>query len=168
MKRLFLLPLRYYVYLTALIGFLLALLILSFFPKPAANPLSPSQLQSIPKQKQSRAEQTQQQSIPDYAKRDSLQTSQARPLSYADAVQQAVPSVVNIFTRKKLNEKIQTRPENPFIIPPRLYQKNVPGKPEVDLGSGVIVSSEGHILTKGQAANIFGLMMKRPNNYMKP
>ena len=67
--------------------------------------------------------------------------------SFAPAVNRAAPAVVNIFTRKRIKQKnslynnatlralIEKRP------PPSRY------KEETNLGSGVIVSSQGHILT---------------------
>ncbi len=67
--------------------------------------------------------------------------------SFAPAVSRAAPAVVNIFTRKRIKQKsslynnatiralIEKRP------PPSRY------KEETNLGSGVIVSSQGHILT---------------------
>jgi len=123
MQRLFSLPLRYYIYLTALFGFILALLAMSFFPKPAANPIAV-----------------------DVAGKTNTAPSQ-RPLSYADAVEKAFPSVVSIFTRKQSEEQHLLTPENPLMIPPRLFPQNRPNKTELDLGSGVIVSADGHILT---------------------
>ncbi len=67
--------------------------------------------------------------------------------SFAPAVKRAAPAVVNIFTRKRIKQKnniyksaalralIEKRP------PPSRY------KEENNLGSGVIVSPQGHILT---------------------
>jgi len=123
MKRLFLLPLRYYIYLTALFGFILALLVISFFPKPAANPIAPITKSAQP-----------------------ISTNK-KPISYADAVQLAFPSVVSIFTRKPSEKKAANITDNPFIFPPSKFQTSPTEKPELDLGSGVIVSSDGHILT---------------------
>lgn len=122
MKRLFLLPLRYYIYLTALFGFLMALLILSFFPKPSAKPIE-EKVTASPS------------------------PTSSQPLSYADAVQLAFPSVVSIFTRKQIEENQLSALENPFLIPPGSFQNQRDEQSELDLGSGVIVSSEGHILT---------------------
>lgn len=68
-------------------------------------------------------------------------------VSFAPAVQRAAPAVVNIFTRKRIkqndslynNSALRTLLEN--RRPPPRY------KQETNLGSGVIVSSSGHILT---------------------
>lgn len=66
--------------------------------------------------------------------------------SYAAAVSRAVPAVVNIFTRKSnvpanttANRNSPTLRQTPFIDP---LDPNVE-----NLGSGVIVSEQGHILT---------------------
>jgi serine protease DegS len=67
--------------------------------------------------------------------------------SYADAVQKAAPSVVNIYTRKKL--------PNPIIDPNSFFsdllQQRRPRYQEAreqnSLGSGVIVDSRGYLLT---------------------
>ncbi|HUN69476.1 MAG TPA: Do family serine endopeptidase [Burkholderiales bacterium] len=71
----------------------------------------------------------------------------ARPNSYHDAVQKAAPSVVNIFTSKEVRV---TR--NPLLNDPvfRRFFGEQPGddtQKATSLGSGVIVSPEGYILT---------------------
>ncbi|MGB7479731.1 MAG: Do family serine endopeptidase [Burkholderiaceae bacterium] len=69
------------------------------------------------------------------------------PGSYRDAARKAMPSVVNIFTSKEARQ-----PQNPFLDDPffRKFFGDRFGEQEekqVSLGSGVIVSSEGYILT---------------------
>ncbi|MBV8634754.1 MAG: trypsin-like peptidase domain-containing protein, partial [Burkholderiaceae bacterium] len=67
--------------------------------------------------------------------------------SYRDAAQRAMPSVVNIFTSKETRQ-----PKNPFLNDPFLHKffgdriKENDDK-QLSLGSGVIVSKEGFILT---------------------
>jgi serine protease DegS/serine protease DegQ len=68
------------------------------------------------------------------------------PVSYADAVTRAAPSVVNIYANKVITEQ----PSLP--APLRRIFGNVPTGPaytrrEQSLGSGVIVSADGYILT---------------------
>ncbi|MCC2639528.1 MAG: hypothetical protein K0Q68_3247, partial [Moraxellaceae bacterium] len=67
------------------------------------------------------------------------------PVSYAGAVGVAAPAVVNIFTTQKV------RMTNPFMSDPFLRRFFGEGMPEErmesSLGSGVIVSPEGYILT---------------------
>jgi serine protease DegQ len=68
--------------------------------------------------------------------------------SYSEAAQLAMPAVVNIFTSKKT----PNRPSNPqaedpwfqFFFGDRLPERQ---EPTASLGSGVIVSPEGYILT---------------------
>jgi serine protease DegQ len=68
--------------------------------------------------------------------------------SYSSAAKKAMPSVVNIFTSKKA----VLNPNNPFMDDPLFRhffgdQLDNEQKPENSLGSGVIVSSQGYILT---------------------
>jgi len=66
------------------------------------------------------------------------------PYSYADAVQKAIPSVVNIYTRTR----VITR--SPFADDPFFrHFFNFPPKERIQsaLGSGVIVNKEGYLLT---------------------
>jgi len=70
------------------------------------------------------------------------------PFSYADAVSTAAPSVVNIHTTKIIKQRIHPLFDDPRlkrffgdrIAPPRERRQN-------SLGSGVIVSPQGYILT---------------------
>ncbi|MCQ9618117.1 trypsin-like peptidase domain-containing protein [Paenalcaligenes niemegkensis] len=68
--------------------------------------------------------------------------------SYADAVARAVPSVVNIYTAKHVNVPTGPQFDDPLLN--RLF-KDMPGFQErrrtTSLGSGVIVSTDGYILT---------------------
>jgi Do/DeqQ family serine protease len=67
------------------------------------------------------------------------------PVSYAPAVESAAPAVVNIYTTQKV------RLANPFLTDPFLRRFFGEGMPEErmqsSLGSGVIVSAEGYVLT---------------------
>lgn len=80
--------------------------------------------------------------------RSSVAKGNIPPASYHDAVKQAVPAVVNIFTSKKI-------PQHPFMEDPffrrffgeRFENDNGNETRSSSLGSGVIVSSEGYILT---------------------
>ena len=73
--------------------------------------------------------------------------------SYAPVVKKAAPSVVNIFTSRTIKERPQMNPlmNDPFFrqfIPPQ-YQDNgrERTRKEQSLGSGVIVSPDGYVLT---------------------
>ncbi len=68
-------------------------------------------------------------------------------LSYQTAVRKATPAVVNIFT-----EKTVRKPQNPFMNDPlfrQFFGDRFPDQVEknASLGSGVVVSSKGYILT---------------------
>jgi len=70
------------------------------------------------------------------------------PASYADAVSNAAPSVVNIYTRTKLKRQRHPLFEDPLF---RHFFKNS-NQPQQErmqsaLGSGVIISDKGYILT---------------------
>lgn len=66
------------------------------------------------------------------------------PVSYAAAVDKAAPAVVNIYTTT-----IVKQPVNPIVINPLLRPFGQPYKEKAQssLGSGVIVSPDGHLLT---------------------
>ncbi len=70
------------------------------------------------------------------------------PVSYADAVEKAAPSVVNIYTKTNVNQR-----RHPFFDDPAIRRyfnrTNTPQQRRMqqNLGSGVIVSERGFILT---------------------
>jgi len=71
----------------------------------------------------------------------------ARAASYSDAVRKAVPAVVNIFTSKEIKT-----PRHPFLDDPlfrHFFGDRLEEEPQraISLGSGVIVSPKGYILT---------------------
>src|ERR1041384_814881 len=71
----------------------------------------------------------------------------ARAASYSDAVRKAVPSVVNIFTSKEIKT-----PRHPILDDPlfrHFFGDRLEEEPQraASLGSGVIVSPKGYILT---------------------
>ena len=73
-------------------------------------------------------------------------TSAGRALSFSDAARKAIPSVVNISATR------QVRRRNPLLEDPafqRFFGErfSLPPETQLSLGSGVIVSREGYILT---------------------
>jgi len=70
------------------------------------------------------------------------------PVSYADAVERTSASVVNIYTAKIVTERRNPLQDDPFF---RRFFGDTPSTPrkrlETSLGSGVIVSPQGYILT---------------------
>ncbi len=71
------------------------------------------------------------------------------PVSYANAVNLAAPAVVNIHTTKIIRERRNPMFDDPFFR--RFFGNSFNSRPrqraENSLGSGVIVSDEGYILT---------------------
>jgi serine protease DegS len=81
-------------------------------------------------------------------------TTDSAPHSYADAVSRAAPAVVNIYTAKKVLERDPRFYNNPYYR--QLYNSsNVPLKERMQrtLGSGVIVDTNGFILTNNHVIN---------------
>jgi serine protease DegS len=74
---------------------------------------------------------------------------QTGPYSYAQAVAQAAPSVVNIFTAKITTESQSLRFHDPLLQ--HLFGNMLPEKTrqrlDTSLGSGVIISQDGYLLT---------------------
>ncbi|HID49474.1 MAG TPA: Do family serine endopeptidase [Chromatiales bacterium] len=80
---------------------------------------------------------------------------QAPVFSYADAVDRAAPAVVNVFTAKTIEEQV-----HPLLRDP-LFRRFFGGdgeatrrRKETSLGSGVIISEEGYILTNHHVINM--------------
>ncbi|MCF6282530.1 MAG: trypsin-like peptidase domain-containing protein [Candidatus Polarisedimenticolaceae bacterium] len=81
--------------------------------------------------------------------RTSAQNSWQGPVSYADAVARSAPSVVNIYTTKVRIERQGQQFDNPMLqylfgnmLPERTKERR-----ESNLGSGVIVTESGYVLT---------------------
>lgn len=75
-------------------------------------------------------------------------TLSSGPYSYAHAVARATPAVVNIYTKKQIRGTRRLSSNNPQLnrLLRNLYGQS-PDRTVISLGSGVIVSSDGHILT---------------------
>ena len=78
---------------------------------------------------------------------------QQGPVSYADAVTTAAPSVVNLYTTKVIN-----KPSHPLFEDPqfrRFFGDNSPKQKRMEssLGSGVIMSPEGYLLTNNHVTS---------------
>lgn len=68
----------------------------------------------------------------------------AGPVSYAQAVKKAAPSVVNIYTKTQVKRSVHPLSRHPFFK--RLYRQQ-PKRVEGSLGSGVIIDKAGFIVT---------------------
>lgn len=78
----------------------------------------------------------------------SSQTGQAATGSYRDAVRHAMPSVVNIYTSKAIKKKRSPLLDDPLLR--RFFGDRLDGQENqraASLGSGVIVSGQGYIVT---------------------
>ncbi|GAB3793426.1 S1C family serine protease [Dyella agri] len=73
--------------------------------------------------------------------------SVAAPASYADAVADAAPSVVNIYANKIVNERAIKMYDNPILQQLLGGTLTTYARREQTLGSGVIVSAQGYVLT---------------------
>jgi serine peptidase DegS len=71
----------------------------------------------------------------------------AAPASYADAVADAAPSVVNIYANKIVNERAIKMYDNPILQQLLGGTLTTYARREKTLGSGVIVSAQGYVLT---------------------
>ncbi|MHC8304229.1 Do family serine endopeptidase AlgW [Pseudomonas sp. PB3P13] len=114
-----------------LAGVLIALLIIQRYPEWVGLPSLDVNLQQAPQ----------------------TTTVQQGPVSYADAVTTAAPSVVNLYTTKVIN-----KPNHPLFEDPqfrRFFGDNSPKQKRMEssLGSGVIMSPEGYLLTNNHVTS---------------
>ncbi|WP_286009795.1 Do family serine endopeptidase [Salinicola avicenniae] len=77
----------------------------------------------------------------------------AGPVSYAEAVNRAAPAVVNIYSSRVVESNQHPLMSDPFFR--QFYGNNVPQRQRMlsSLGSGVVVSEEGYILTNNHVIN---------------
>lgn len=74
-------------------------------------------------------------------------TSANESLSFASAVAAATPSVVNIYTTKNIESPFKNLPDVPALKPFIKDNKDLNTMGPTNLGSGVIASDKGYILT---------------------
>ncbi|MCG4451960.1 trypsin-like peptidase domain-containing protein [Pseudomonas sp. MMS21-TM103] len=108
-----------------LVGVLLALLIIQYFPQWVGLPMHDVRLRQAP----------------------AYGPTQEGPVSYADAVGTASPAVANLYTTKFINKPPQPMLEDDKFR--KFFGDNLPKqrRMESSLGSAVIMSTEGYLLT---------------------
>ncbi|CDF85880.1 Do family serine endopeptidase AlgW [Pseudomonas sp. QL9] len=109
----------------ALVGVLLALLIIQRNPEWVGLPQQEVHLQQAPL----------------------LSRIQQGPVSYADAVTRAAPAVANLYTTKMVSKPTNSMLDDPLFR--RFFGDNLPQQKRMEssLGSAVIMSPEGYLLT---------------------
>lgn len=114
-----------------LVGVLIALLVIQRFPQWVGLPSQDVNLQQAP------------------------QTTRIMqgPVSYADAVSIAAPAVANLYTTKVVNKTAHPLFEDPQFR--RFFGDNLPKQRrwESSLGSAVIMSPEGYLLTNNHVTS---------------
>ena len=108
-----------------LAGVLIALLIIQRYPEWVGLPTLDVNLQQAPR----------------------TSYVQQGPVTYADAVTRAAPAVANLYTTKVVNKNASPLFEDPQFR--RFFGNNAPKQKRMEssLGSGVIMSPEGYLLT---------------------
>ena len=134
----------------ALIGLLVAIVLLNAFPqllgRRAVEPPPPAPTPEQPAQ--APAPQPEPVSRPSPELREAAPMARDQgPVSYAEAVERAAPAVVNIYSSRVVEREGHPLMSDPFFR--QFYGDDMPRRQRMlsSLGSGVIVSDDGYVLT---------------------
>ncbi len=136
------------------IGVLLAVVLLNAFPQLTGRQADPTPALPIPQGQAPLSVSPQVEAPPDAGSRPAPELRQADPLSreqgpvsYAGAVDKAAPAVVNIYSSRVVERDDHPLMSDPFFR--QFFGDDVPARQRMlsSLGSGVIVSEDGYVLT---------------------
>ncbi|WP_110709833.1 Do family serine endopeptidase [Salinicola sp. CR57] len=133
----------------ALCGILLAVVLLYAFPSLLGRDRTASDTSAGTASVKSA---TSERALPGVIDAPSL-NRQEGPVSYSQAVNRAAPAVVNVYSSRVVDTGQHPLMSDPFFR--QFYGKNVPQRQRMlsSLGSGVVVSEEGYILTNNHVIN---------------
>ncbi|MGE4535086.1 MULTISPECIES: Do family serine endopeptidase [Halomonas] len=136
--------------LPVLIGVLLAVVLLNAFPRLAGRDAAapeppPAPAPSTPLAVEAPLDEAER-PAPELRQAPPLSREQG-PVSYAEAVERAAPAVVNIYSSRVVEREQHPLMSDPFFR--QFFGDDMPARQRMlsSLGSGVIVSEEGYVLT---------------------
>ena len=140
--------------LPIIIGVLLAVVLLNAFPQLTGRQADPTPALPVPQEQAPLSVSPQVEAPRDTVSRPAPELRQAAPLSreqgpvsYAGAVERAAPAVVNIYSSRVVESDQHPLMSDPFFR--QFFGDDVPARQRMlsSLGSGVIVSEDGYVLT---------------------
>ncbi|TDR53806.1 serine protease DegS [Halomonas ventosae] len=128
-----------------LIGVLAAIVLINAFPQLVGRPAPPTTPPATPALVQS-DDAASSREAPEVRQAEPL-TRRQGPASYAQAVERAAPAVVNIYSTRVVEREEHPLMSDPFFR--QFFGDELPSRQRMlsSLGSGVIVSDDGYVLT---------------------